>query len=161
MNENAAEEQQIQFDPSQEVEARVVRLRSGKFNEKGAMKCYGVLMVDVPDEWELLANEEGEIEVKFSCAPWLGYLHPSIVLMAEQPEQRYGGFHLQTKDGYYNLVGLGGIAQPADWSDQLAAIGLGHERPKANGRPAVAPPLAPASGSSRRATATSAVEEEM
>jgi len=151
MNEQGTEEQQIQFDPSKEVEARVVRVGSGKFNEKGAMKCYGVLLV--------AARGGDEIEVKFSCAPWLGYLHPSIALMAEQPEQRYAGFHLQTKEGYHNLVGLGGIPQPADWNEQLAAIGLGYERPKPNGRPAVAPPLAPASGSSRRAAAPA--EEEM
>jgi len=154
MAEQQTEQPQFMFEPGVGIDARVVDLRSKQYNEQGAESVWGYLT------FRSVAGTEHT--VKFSCAPWLAYLHGSLREMAQMPEQAYTGFHLQTNEkGYHNLVGLGGIAEPADWEEQRERLGLGSKRAKSNGRAALPPPGAPASGSSRReAPASGGFEDE-
>jgi hypothetical protein len=125
------DEQIINFDPANALVVRVIRAGLVQHNDRGAMRCWANMVIE----------EDGrEFEVNVTCAAWLSYLHGSIQACADQPEQRYQGFHLHTKGQYHNLLGIHGIKQPDDWQDQLEAMGLGRTRPKANDRPPAAVP---------------------
>lgn len=126
------EEQFFNFDPRTEIVCRFSYVKVVPHQELGAQRAYGTLVVK---------DENGrEHDVKFSCAPWMGYLIPSLVEMAKQPEQEWSGIHLETKGDFINLVGIHENAEPANWQDKLNDWGLG-SRPKANGRPAMRPPV--------------------
>lgn len=129
--------------------ARVIRagvnphIANGVANEQGAQQLWAALVVE---------NEAGqEFEVYATCAPWLGFVHESILEMAQHPDQRYEGFGLNSKDGnegkvFYNIMSLKGITKPANWDDQLEAMGLARNNVKANN---TAPMLPPKSSTAR------------
>ena len=144
---NLNEDGVLVFETKERVTARVAFCKIEQYKDTEATRCWGTMVVP---------HDGMEYEVTFSIAPWLGYLNECVSLMAADPGQLYEGFHMLSKpsaDGrmFHNIMGIHGIAKPADWDAQCVSMGLQSNRPPANNKPPKAVPGAKAS----------ATEEEM
>ena len=122
----------VMFEAKDMETARVAFAKVEPYKDTRAHRCWGTLVVP---------HNGAEYEVTFSVAPWLGYLNECIMLMAADPGQLYEGFHILSKPNnqggaFHNIVGIHGLAKPADWEEQMAEMGLQSNRPPANNKPA-------------------------